>query len=413
MMLIIGRTVAGIGGSGIQNGALIIIAECAPMPKRPALTGFMLGVSQVGVVAGPLIGGVLTQYTTWRWCFYINLPAGIVVATLLCFIRIPNHCDNPMNLLAIKKALGNLDLIGFLLFIPAVTQFLLALQYGGDRFPWASATIIGLFCGSGCTLLAFLLWEHYKADNAMIPFFVVRKTIIWSSCLVSGFLKATSVCALYYLPIYFQAVKNKTPMMSGVYIIPTIVGQLLGTMLSGRLVERVGYYLPFTVTGGVISSIGCGLVSTFTPDTTAYKWVCYQFLSGLGRGIAMQMPIIAVQMAINPYQIPVAVGLVMFGQSLMSSIFLSSAAVIFNGSLKRLLTQYSPSIDAQIVISAGATAFRGVIPTSQVANVVMAYSKSLDCVFYLVSGAAVMVFVFSWGTGWENIKKENSQTGAA
>lgn len=103
----------------------------------------------------------------------------------------------------------------------------------------------------------------------------------------------------------------------------------------------------------------------------------------------------------------------MFGQSLMSSIFLSSAAVIFNGSLKNLLTQYSPSIDAQIVISAGATAFRGAIPTAQVANVVMAYSKSLDCVFYLVSGAAVMVFVFSWGTGWENIKKENSQTGAA
>lgn len=129
----------------------------------------------------------------------------------------------------------NLDLVGFLLFAPAAIQFLLALQYGGNQFAWNSATIIGLFCGSGGTFILFLAWEYYRGDDAMVPLSMVRKTVVWSSCVVLGFSGVAMLCASFYLPIYFQAIKDKSPMMSGVYILPSILSQLGSAIFSGAL----------------------------------------------------------------------------------------------------------------------------------------------------------------------------------
>jgi MFS family permease len=286
-MLIVGRAIAGIGGSGILNGSFTIIAGCVPMPKRPgmsqvlalvigyltfllALIGFVIGckcqdsfaaeyrllitglVSQLGLVIGPLVGGALTQYTTWRWCksqslppflipshhhagFYINLPIGAVVAAMLVFLRIPDQVPKPPPLSVIPTLPSKLDLIGFALFAPAAIQLLLALQYGGNQYAWNSSQIIGLFCGAGATFLLFLAWDYYKGDGAMIPFSMARKRTVWASCLVYGFMIAQVFCGSYYLPIYFQGVKGVTPTLSGVYLLPTLLSQLFSAISSGML----------------------------------------------------------------------------------------------------------------------------------------------------------------------------------
>ena len=232
-MLIVGRAVAGMGSAGLVNGALTIIAACVPLEKRPMNLGILMGIAQLGIVLGPLLGGALTQYTTWRYCFYINLPAGGAVAFLLLLIQIPDRTTKREK--SVLGTLGQLDLIGFAIFAPAAIQFLLALQWGGTLYPWGDAKIIGLFCGAAGTFAVFVAWQYYVGDEAMIPLSMVRQRIVWCSCLTTLSFFGSVMITAYYLPIYFQTVRDATPTMSGVYLLPMILSQMILAVLSGFL----------------------------------------------------------------------------------------------------------------------------------------------------------------------------------
>ena len=234
-MLIVGRAVAGLGSSGLINGALTIIAACVPLAKRPVHLGIMMSISQLGIVLGPVIGGALTQYTTWRWCFYINLPIGGATAALLVFITIPDRTAETRGTSLASIVREKLDLLGFMIFAPFAIQFFLALEWGGTRYRWDSATVIGLFCGAAGTFCLFLGWEYRKGDAAMVPFSMIKNKVIWSSCLVQVFFFGGMLSMSYYLPIYFQAVKGVSPTLSGVYLLPSILTQMLFSVISGVL----------------------------------------------------------------------------------------------------------------------------------------------------------------------------------
>jgi len=154
---------------------------------------------------------------------------------LLIVVQIPDQVEKPSVSLVKDTILHKLDLVGFVLFAPAAIQLLLALQYGGNKYAWNSSTVIGLFCGAGATFIVFLLWENRHGERAMIPLSMVRKRPVWSSCLTMACLMAITLCNAYYLPVYFQAVKNVSPMLSGVYMLPGILVQLVFAVVSGLL----------------------------------------------------------------------------------------------------------------------------------------------------------------------------------
>jgi hypothetical protein len=163
--------------------------------------------------------------------FYINLPIGGVVAVLLIFVRLPGTVKIP----SWRTVVTDLDLLGFTLFAPAMIQLLLALQYGGNRHAWDSATVIGLFCGAAGTFAVFLGWEYHKGDEAMIPFSIMGKRIVYSACIAFGLLLSATYVALYYIPIFFQSAKGTSPTMSGVYLLPSILLQLSGAIVVGAI----------------------------------------------------------------------------------------------------------------------------------------------------------------------------------
>lgn len=165
--------------------------------------------------------------------FYINLPCGVPAAIGLFFASVPSKGDTIRQ--PILQRLRKLDLVGFFLFAPAVIQFILALEWGGTNFPWSSATIIGLFCGSFGTLLIFIAWEQRLGRQAMIPLAIIRRRVIWMSCLnYVGFVGAM-LTATYYTPIYFQTVRNASPTMSGVDLLPSVVATLISGIATGAL----------------------------------------------------------------------------------------------------------------------------------------------------------------------------------
>ncbi|KAJ5798038.1 Major facilitator superfamily domain general substrate transporter [Penicillium pulvis] len=408
-MLIVARAIAGLGGSGLLNGGLTMISACLPKHKRPAAMGMIISIGQLGQALGPLIGGAFTEKVTWRWCFYINLPVGGVVLALLATLDIPDRIAKPDFRTLLRTIITTLDILGFLIFAPAAIMFFLALQYGGNQYAWNSATVIGLLVGAGFTFLVFLGWEYYRGDNAMIPLSMLRKRIIWSSCLTMFFITGVLTCGAYYLPIYFQAVQGASPIMSGVYYLPNILLQITMAMLSGVMVQRFGFYLPWVVGGTALASIGYGLLTMLTPTYKTANRVGFQILAGAGLGSAAAMPFVAVQNLMPHAQISVAMAILVFSLNFGGATFLTFAETDFSQSLTVAISKYAPGANSSAIIAAGATGFRSVVPASQLVGVLKAYSESVDHVFYLVCASAAAAFCCAWGMGWQDIRKPRPQ----
>jgi MFS family permease len=238
-MLIAGRAIAGIGSAGVISGGLTITAAAMPLATRVARMGAMMGFAQLGIAIGPLLGGAFTSYTTWRWCFYINLPVGGLLAAGLLFIRVPDQCDKPAASSVFRKLHGELDLFGFTLIASATAQLLFALSWGGSEYAWNSALIVGLFCGAAGTALLWLVWDWYRGDEALIPLSMIRVRGVWAGALTHCLFMTNVFCASFFLPMYFQAVRGASPMMSGVYVLASILAQLVAVPPTGKLGESL------------------------------------------------------------------------------------------------------------------------------------------------------------------------------
>jgi Fungal trichothecene efflux pump (TRI12) len=176
----------------------------------------------------------------------MNLPIGSLVGALLLFTRIPDQKPKqPAREILRSVFLQKFDLIGFVLFAPASVMLLLALQYGGNGYSWNNSTVIGLFCGSVATFLIFALWERHMGIEAMIPGHLVGDRIVLCSSLLSMMIFGFTMTLSYYLPIYFQSVRGKSALVSGVNLLPNILCQLVMAVASGVLSECLSFSLVF------------------------------------------------------------------------------------------------------------------------------------------------------------------------
>lgn len=165
--------------------------------------------------------------------FYINLPVGGVAIAALASIAVPKiNAERPKGM-NFTSLFHELDLTGCLLFSPTMVMFLLAIEWGGSTYPWNSAIIIGLFCGAAGNLALFLIWEYKKGESAMIPFQMIRKRVVYCAALIVFCLYANNLMTSYYLAIYFQGVRGKSPTLSGVYMLPGIIGMMISAITTG------------------------------------------------------------------------------------------------------------------------------------------------------------------------------------
>ncbi|KAL0940054.1 MFS multidrug transporter [Colletotrichum truncatum] len=405
-ILIVGRVVAGVGSAGIMSGGLTIIAGSVPLEKRPALTGLLIGLANSGGVFGPVLGGVITQYSTWRWTFYINLPIGGLVLPLLVWTDIPDQVPKPSPMAVIPKLHHYLDFVGFVLCAGAAVLLLLALELGGKE-EFSSPTVIGMLCGSAVALVAFLTWNYRKGDDALIPPSMAGKRPVWCAASTNFTMIGSAMIQIYLLPLYFQAVQGVTPSQSGVNVLPSILSQLAAALGGGILVGKLGYYLPWAVGGTAVTIIASGLFTTLTPTTPTAQWVIFQLLTGAGRGVVLQIPSIAVQANLPPEQISYGMSFVTFSQFMGSAVALAIGNAIFVGALKTDLPRFAPNVDPDLVIEAGATGFRKAVAEAALPGVLMAYVSSINKEFYLSLGLALASFCFSWGLGWKDIRPPN------
>ncbi|KAH8657848.1 major facilitator superfamily domain-containing protein [Xylariales sp. PMI_506] len=396
-MLIVGRAVAGIGASGLMNGAIAIVTSSVQIEKRP--------MAQLGVICGPLVGGAFTSDYTWRWCFYINLPLGAIVVIPLMLVRIPDQMEKPSPGLVLRSLHKYVDLLGFGLLASAIVQLLLALEFGGNQFTWNSSQVIGLFVGAGATFITWSIWNYYQGEEGLLPFSIILRRTVFMSGMNYTFLVSAMLGASYFLPVYFQAVKGVSPITSGVYLLPTILPQLLTAILSGPIVSRIGYTPPLALFAATLSSIGSGLYSLFQPNTSTGEWVGFQVLTGFGRGAGFQMPLVATQHAVSPAELDTAMAFIVWCQYIGPTIFLTLYNTVFDISLRSQLPEQAPGANAESIIAAGATGFRELVSPQELPGVLVAYANSLDRVFYLIAAVAALSWISAWGMGWNDIRQ--------
>jgi hypothetical protein len=165
----------------------------------------------------------------------VNLPIGGVIAAFLFFVNIPDRMVKPDTAAVFANFASSMDLVGFAIFAPAAIQVLLALQYGGNQYAWDGAVVIGLLCGGVATFVLFFCWEYRKGVTAMVPLSLLRNRVVWSSCATMFFNIGVTNCTTYYLPVFLQAVKDQSPITSGVNLLPNILVQVVMAMVSGVL----------------------------------------------------------------------------------------------------------------------------------------------------------------------------------
>lgn len=216
----------------------------------------------------------------------------------------------------------------------------------------------------------------------------------------------------YFLPIYFQAVRGASPTMSGVDLLPSIISQMIFAIVSGVLVRKVGYFLPFSIACGVLTAISAGLLSTLDPHTSVGEWIGYQILGGVGRGCGIQMPIVAIQNLLPKSQASVAMSLLIFSQTFGGALFLAFAQTVFNTGLSSALQKYAPQVATETVLAAGATGVKNAVPKAVLPQVLRAYSVAINRVFYLGAGAAAGATIACLGMGMHGIKKAQAAQAA-
>ncbi|KAK9781523.1 putative Major facilitator superfamily (MFS) profile domain-containing protein [Seiridium cardinale] len=381
---IIGRAVAGVGCAGLIAGSLIIIAETAPIHKRPKYTGIVGGSIGIAQIIAPTLGGVFADQLTWRWCFWINLPmGGITLITILIFLYVAPRSvsSEPFNL---KAFLVRIDLLGTMFIMPAIIALLIALQYGGKTYSWNNWRIILCLVIFSVLTLIWLYHEFRLGEKATVPLRIIKQRSVAASVLftLTGF--SNFFIMTYWVPIWFQSVRDNSAQQSGINYLAATIAMSITTILTGFAISKTGHYAPPMIASSIIMPIGAGLIYTFNISTTTGFWVGALILFGVGMGLGAQAPVMAVQTVLSGHDIAIGTALTVFMQSLASAIFLSVSDNVFQQHLVAELAATVPAVDPAIVIANGASGLRGVMQVRYpefVDGILVAYNQALRRVF--------------------------------
>jgi predicted MFS family arabinose efflux permease len=347
--------------------------------------GYIMAAMTLAMVAGPLVGGYITDSLSWRWIFYINMPiGGAALVYLALTLHVPLH-----------KVKHKIDYLGAALLTVAASSLVLLTTWGGTQYPWRSAQIMGLGAVAVAATAGFIAAER-RAAEPVIPLHVFRNRNFSLVAAMSFLLGLALFGAITFLPLYQQTVQHLSATESGLMLIPLLIGSTVTALIAGRITTRTGRYKALPIIGGGVMTVGMYLLTRLGLHTSLVIAGLYFAVLGLGMGFLMQITTLVAQNSVAPRDIGVASSSRTFFQQIGGSIGVAGFGAIFAHRLTAVMSARLPAVH----LNSGGGQLNPVVVAhlpALVQHVVFAaIAQAIQTVFFFAAPAAAAVFILAW-----------------
>ncbi len=377
------RALQGLGAGCLLPVAQTISGDLFTLRQRVKVQAIFSAMFGFASIVGPFIGGFLTESLSWRWVFYINIPVGVVAALLVGFALV-----EPLQ----NRIRHSIDWAGFGCLIALTCSLLYALEAGGRDFAWGSPVIVGAFLVSLASVVTLTFVER-RAREPMLPLDLFKIPVLRGASITSMLIGATMFGVVGFLPLFVQNVQGHSPTAAGRSLTPLMLGFMVSSFFSGRLLLRFGFRsMMFLGTG--VAVVGLYLTTRFTVDTGQVEVGIPMVLIGLGFGICLVAAILGAQNSVGTSRMGVATSLINFTRQIGGAVGIAIAgAIFFNALASRLTVVFGRPFAAADLSSP--TSGNSTVPKALQPLVARAFSDSLHVLFVACLVLGVITFFSS------------------
>ncbi|KAH6669339.1 major facilitator superfamily domain-containing protein [Halenospora varia] len=421
-MMLVGRSIQGIGGGGILTLGEILVTDLVPLAARGAWFGYLGSMWAIGSVTGPMMGGAFAQNVSWRWIFWINLPIiGAGSVAIFFFLKLDKL---PGGVVAKMK---KFDWAGSVLFIASTVSFLIPVTWGGVMYAWDSWRVLFPLLIGVAGIVAFGIYETWLSRRAfdsngqLLPgdniepiirisiFNNASMLLIYAQTVLHGIILWA---LLYFLPLYYEAVKGYTPIISGVAILPESGFVAPMAVIVGIACAQTGRYRWAIWVGWFLTTLGSGLLLLLGPKTSVVAWVFLNVLVSIGTGMLFPAMGLGVQASGYTQDAGHAAAFYSFSRVFGQSIGVAISGVAFQNSLKQKLMHYPALAPMAAQYSKDATALvnviKGMAEGADKTDLVKAYSDALGTIWILMTALGGVGLIMSLFIKGYSLDQEHS-----
>jgi EmrB/QacA subfamily drug resistance transporter len=369
IMLIVFRSVAGIGGGGIVSTSYVIISDLVKLEDRGTYLGLVSISFAISNMLGPILGGIIVENSSWRVVFYINLPVAGILAGIVIFIMPLPWVEG-----TILSKLKRIDYLGIFTLSVSIILFVLSTTWAGGDYSWSSYQVLLPFCLSFAFLGVFFYVESRVAHEPVLPPQMFNLNVIICS-LINTILGISDFTIIYYLPVYFQILKGETASQSGYELAPFLVVSALVAMASGLLATKLKSFRYFIWFGCILMTIGSGLLCLISPSIPSWAIILFTCILSFGMGCSIQITAIGAQASSKPEHIAIVAGFFNFTMNFGGTIGLAIDGSIINGFFTNIKSLMDNSTDGH-----------GPVPQIEIDT----YYVAIRAIFYFLLATSIL-----------------------